>query len=130
MGLEAIERLRFLVSLPLAGTGRGKEARKRNLSIASNPVSVHKRYDAKCPSTQRQSYHPIKTLVFRLRRFRGRQLHRGVPQQDRRHERHQVQLLRRDGHAQPAAVFDRYVVCVVRFSIRFRILIFYKISHI
>ena len=40
MGWEAIERLHFLASLPLAGTGGGKEARKRNLSIASNPVSV------------------------------------------------------------------------------------------
>ena len=42
MGWEVMEGLRFLASLPLAGTlGRGKEARKRNLSIASNLVSVH-----------------------------------------------------------------------------------------
>ena len=43
MGWEVMEGLRFLASLPLAGTlGRGKEARKRNLSIAYNPVSVLK----------------------------------------------------------------------------------------
>ena len=37
-GLEAIERLHFLASFPLPGTGR--EARKRNLSIASLPTPL------------------------------------------------------------------------------------------
>ena len=39
-GLEAIERLRFLASFPLPGTGKREEARKRNLSIASLPTPL------------------------------------------------------------------------------------------
>ena len=38
VGSKAIERLHFLASLPLAGTGRREGG--ENLSIASNPVSV------------------------------------------------------------------------------------------
>ena len=37
-GLEAIERLRFLASLPVPA--RGREARKRNLSIALLPTQL------------------------------------------------------------------------------------------
>ena len=48
VGSEAIERLRFLASSLLPVPGRRKEARKRNLSIASNPVSVDSKMLSDC----------------------------------------------------------------------------------
>ena len=42
-GLEAIERLRFLASFPLPGTGKRVGGKKRNLSIASLPTPLGQR---------------------------------------------------------------------------------------
>ena len=56
MGSEAIERLHFIASLPLAGTGQREGGEKRNLLIASNPFWVA------AVSAQRQVEHVKHTL--------------------------------------------------------------------
>ena len=66
IGSEAIERLHFLASLPLV-PGRGKEARKCNLSIASNPVSVQVLIVCKTISAMRQTVlvkYPTSTVFY------------------------------------------------------------------